>query len=93
MNQDDYRNYWIPAYLNCVQVGVFRAGRMKVLEELLGCTILSEYIHRNYSEDFPLPEKWRSVLQALAGPHCRAVLKVYQLKHGGLDAKSEQVET
>lgn len=82
MNRDDYQNYWVPAHINCVNEGIVGAlSEMHALEEMLGCTILSEYIHRDYSVDFPLPEKWRSILQALTGPHARAVLKVYQLKH------------
>lgn len=82
MNHEDYHEYVLPVvhYLRgCHRLDV------AWLETQLGEKLFTGpdgYFNRSYSDDFPLPQKYRDLFTAMNGPHCLTVLRVFQLKHG-----------
>jgi hypothetical protein len=84
MNFDHCKMYWEPAALALRDVlPVVQSHQIEIrLEIALGCSVWSEYARRTAHDDFPLSEDWIVLLQKLAGPHGRAILKAYQIKNG-----------
>lgn len=80
MNHEDFHEYVLPVIYR------LRAHRLNTawLEDQLGEKLFTRpdgYFSRSYSDDFPLPQKYRDLFTAMNGPHCMTVLRVFQLKH------------
>ena len=82
MNHEDYHEYAIPVLQRIMGEHQLNTAW---LEDQLGEKLFTGpdgYFSRSYSDDFPLPQKYRDLFTAMNGPHCMTVLRVFQLKHG-----------
>jgi hypothetical protein len=85
MNCEDEEHYWTPAASALFGHVVDRSldyAMEAYLEKALHTTIWTEWKDRPMSKDFPLSDYWRNLLVQLAGPHGRAILKMYQIQKG-----------
>lgn len=52
------------------------------LDILLGSTEYRDYYKNPHDLDQPISEEFKILLQALAGPHGKTILKAYRIKRG-----------
>lgn len=51
------------------------------LDKLLGVPMYDAWANRGSNSDRPMSDKYKTLLKGLAGPHSKAILRAYQIKH------------
>lgn len=85
MNSDEETAYWVPAVENLFpgyDPNFINYGKERALQRALGNTIWDEWLTVPRWGEVPLSEEMKSLLIMLAGPHGKAILRIYQIKHG-----------
>lgn len=86
MDRDGFDEYYLPAA--CAIMGIsamYIRDKLEVREDfdaMLGTPLYADYVNRKHSEDKPLPDNWKRLLTAIAGPYGKAILKAHQIKYG-----------
>lgn len=78
MTFDECTKLLSPALLNLF--GENTVGKANKLDSLLGVTHYADFCARNNAP--PLPDEIRNLYIALAGPHAKTVLKIWQIRKG-----------